>query len=395
LSKVQLETTRLRKYQPADGPVLDFDDSMPLETRVESLPIAVEAGGHELAHDIRLLAGRHWAKLVKPLAASAPQQFITRYPIHVPDAFDPADAPTCAHIEAWSSFAAVAGRRIDGIKLYRYLKHGAPHRASDGIAALVGLESQADALAERFITWFERLIHQPPADEPAAWLPDRLEYRFACAAPEAAGEKVFVADEYSQGHLDWYNFEMDPARRALGEPAAMPAPPSTTAVSGQAPSRATRGCPVTPDSPVSPLLDLGQQLRTQLHLEAHAHVELPHAAVTATRHAHHASGNHGAVLAAEALEAGIADVKLCGIRLNVAQTGPAARRGFTRVAGQEPGEGSKELFHGGEAGVAVARGGTGEPGVEAARHAGNAGRDDVGIGADGAQKQLQRGGVER
>jgi hypothetical protein len=47
----------------------------------------------------------------------------------------------------------------------------------------------------------------------------------ACAAPEAAGEKVFVADEYSQGHLDWYNFEMDPARRALGEPAAMPAPP--------------------------------------------------------------------------------------------------------------------------------------------------------------------------
>jgi hypothetical protein len=55
-----------------------------------------------------------------------------------------------------------------------------------------------------------------------AWLPSRLEYQFACSAPENSGEetpgeKVFSAQEYYHGHLDWYNFSIDRGTTTLGE----------------------------------------------------------------------------------------------------------------------------------------------------------------------------------
>src|SRR5438552_2043929 len=42
LTRVRLETTPLRKYQAADGPVEPFDDSVPLEARVERMPVPME-----------------------------------------------------------------------------------------------------------------------------------------------------------------------------------------------------------------------------------------------------------------------------------------------------------------------------------------------------------------
>jgi hypothetical protein len=241
LARVRLETTPIRTYQPAAGQAEPFDDSVPLETRVERMPLHVTTADHETALDIRLLAGRHWIKLVTPLAAAAAAQFIAAYPIHDPDPLLVADAPTVAHPEAWSTFAAIATRRMDGLKLYEYLVAGGGNRASDGIAALTGLEAQADALADRFVRWFERLITQPPANP--AWLPDRLEYQFAVSSPHATDEKVFIADEYFQGHLDWYNFDIDQTRGPLGTTGPMP--PEVTTLT-MLPTRATfNGMPNT------------------------------------------------------------------------------------------------------------------------------------------------------
>lgn len=226
LAKVRIETTRLRKYQAAGGEVEAFNDAIPLEARVEQMPIAFAQGGHEIALDIRSLMGRQWLKLIRPLAPAARDQFIARYPIHTPDPLQAADAPTCAHAEAWSNFAAAAGRCMDGAKLYFYLKESAANHASDDIAALAGLETQTDALAERFVRWFEELFYQPA--ETSAWIPERLEYQFACSAPERQGEKVLVAEEYFHGHLDWYNFDIDRSRTALGEPAENLEPPAAS-----------------------------------------------------------------------------------------------------------------------------------------------------------------------
>ena len=50
---------------------------------------------------------------------------------------------------------------------------------------------------------------QPPPSGDDAWIPEWLEYQFAASAPVPGGEKVYVADEYYQGRLDWYSLDVD------------------------------------------------------------------------------------------------------------------------------------------------------------------------------------------
>lgn len=224
--KARVETTRIEKYKPANGPVEPFDDTIPLEAHVERMAIPLEQAGVDVSLDIRLLMGRYWLKLVKPLAAAAEGQYIAAYPVHLPDVTNAADAPIVAHPEAWSNFAAASGRAMDGAKFYAHLSDPA-HHAADGIAALAGLEAKADQLAQRFVAWFQKLFYEPATNP--AWLPDRLEYQFEMSSQQKQGEKVLVADQYYQGHLDWYNFDIDPNAKALGEPAQAPnAPVATT-----------------------------------------------------------------------------------------------------------------------------------------------------------------------
>jgi len=115
---------------------------------------------------------------------------------------------------------------MDGAKLYQHLLASASNHASDGIAALTGKDAQVDPIAKRFVAWFQRLFYQPaPGQTDSSWLPDRLEYQFAASAPLAAGEKVIVAEQYSEGHLDWFNFDVDAARKVLGKPSQPPPKP--------------------------------------------------------------------------------------------------------------------------------------------------------------------------
>jgi hypothetical protein len=143
---------------------------------------------------------------------------IAAYPIYAPNPTNQNDAMYCAHPGGWSSFAAAAGRRMDGAKLYFHLKASASNHAWDGIPALNPHQAAVDALAARFVAWFEQLIYQPAVE--SAWLSDRLEYQFACSAPGAEAEKVLVAEQYYHGHLDWYSVDHDAESTLLGDPAA-------------------------------------------------------------------------------------------------------------------------------------------------------------------------------
>ncbi len=214
-SKVRLETTKFSKYQSANGPVEEFDEGIPLEHRVEQMPIPLVQKGYEVSLDIRLVAGRHWLKMITPLAAGAPNEFIENYPIHAPDPLLVNNALACAHPEAWSNFAAavVGNRRMDGVKLYLHISEGS--NAADGISTLAGQEAAANELGEKFVKWFDKLFYQPTKS--SAWLPDRLEYQFSISAPQKQAEKVLVAEEYFQGHLDWYNLDIDQSRNSLSE----------------------------------------------------------------------------------------------------------------------------------------------------------------------------------
>ena len=215
-AKVQLFTTRLRTYRAAGGKTLPFDESLPLEARVERRAVPLVLDGHSMSLDIRLLLGRQWLKMTAAIADYT-DAFIQRYPFRMPDPTRPDDAYACAHPETWQFYAAIAGRRMDGGALYLYLTGAAGRHAWDGIPSILSIhQGDIDAAAKAFIQWFTTTFTQPPSQDEDAWVSDRLEYQFACAAPEGATETVFDAEEYYQGRLDWYNLDVDRSRRTLG-----------------------------------------------------------------------------------------------------------------------------------------------------------------------------------
>jgi hypothetical protein len=223
-TKLQVDTTRLTKYRPAALAARAFKYDVPLETMVEQRHVP-------LTLDLRLVLGRRWLALIADVGNYA-QAYIDAYPITAPNPADPADAGRCATADVWQTYAAVAGRAMDGGALYTYLTSGANRHAYDNVAGVQQPDQgPLDDRATRFLAWFNRLFLQPPQNSDDAWLPERLEYQFAASAPIANGEKVYVADEFAQARLDWYSVDLSagaapldpvPGSEVTGLPPATP-----------------------------------------------------------------------------------------------------------------------------------------------------------------------------
>ncbi len=216
-AKLQIDTTTLTKYQPDAQAVQPFEQNVPLEAKVERRPLPFFSNKRAVSLDIRLLMGRYWLKLIAGVGSYA-QAYITApaYAITAPDPTQAAEADRCASPEVWQVYSALAGRAMDGGALYLYLKADPSHHAYDGIAVAFADQHAIDACAVKFLAWFERQFYQPPASGDDAWIPSNLEYQFSASAPVATGEKVYVADEYYQGRLDWYSVDLDGSQTALG-----------------------------------------------------------------------------------------------------------------------------------------------------------------------------------
>jgi hypothetical protein len=215
-AKLLMQTTRLTKYQPARGPVELFDPTIPLETKVERRAIPLHRQGRILSLDLRLVMARQWLALIASLPNDYRNAYIKAYPIATPNPSKPGDVDVCSHPEAWDTFQAFAGRAMDGGAFYEYLVADASHNPWDGVVGIdngdhLGLQDRAT----RFLGWAQRWIAQPQGAD-NAWIPERLEYQFATSAPMPDGtEKVYVADEYYSGRLDWYSLDEDAGVRAL------------------------------------------------------------------------------------------------------------------------------------------------------------------------------------
>jgi hypothetical protein len=247
-AKLRMATTKLGKYQPDSHAAEAFDETTPLEAKVEKRPLSLTRQGRDISLDLRLVMGRHWLKMIAPLGAAARTEFVNHYAIHQPNPADAKDAAYCAHPDAWSAFRAVSGRRMDGGKLYLHLLN-AGATASDNLPALAALKPQIDPLGVKFLQWVRRLFYLP--DGPDAWIADRLEYQFSCSAPsiptaDAPEETVLAAEEYYHGHLDWYNFTIDRNTAKLGDVVPAPRAPPKPLVTTTLPTAVTfNGMPNT------------------------------------------------------------------------------------------------------------------------------------------------------
>lgn len=222
-AKLRMGVTRLTRFQAGTGPVGPLDATLPLEAHVERRPLIAQIGAQRVSLDVRLVLGRRWLKWLAPIGGYA-QAFIDRYSIRDPSPADREAAPVCAHPEVWQQFKAVAGRAMDGYQLYRHLKSGAGRHPYDQISVADADKPALDTAGTRFVTWCDDFMQLPDEAEGDAWQPPRMEYRFACAAPTATADKVYVADEYYNGHLDWHSVDIDPSVQGFDAGQSSPDP---------------------------------------------------------------------------------------------------------------------------------------------------------------------------
>jgi hypothetical protein len=216
-AKLLMQKTRLTKYQPAGGKPELFDSATPLETKVERRPIPLHRQGRILSLDLRLVMARQWFSLIAKLPRDYRSNYITAYPIAKPDPTQKSNVDVCSHPEAFDTFQAVATRAMDGGAFYEFLSSDPSHKPFDGVAAINPLD-HGDLIkaGQKFLAWAARFLTQPLVDD-NAWVPEKLEYQFAASAPMPGGtEKVYVAEEYYAGRLDWYSLDEDEGIAALG-----------------------------------------------------------------------------------------------------------------------------------------------------------------------------------
>ncbi len=216
-AKVLLATTRLTKYRPATGPAQLFDSSTPLEAKVERRPVPMKRQGRVISLDLRLVMARQWFALIADVADYR-VAFRKVYPIAVPGPTQSQNVDVCSHPESWDTFQALAGRSMDGGALLEYLLADPSHHPWDGVVGInPGDHPALTDRAQRFLSWAARFLAQPSSTGDDAWVPDHLDYQFAASAPLADGsEKVYVADDYSSGRLDWYSLDLDEGIATLG-----------------------------------------------------------------------------------------------------------------------------------------------------------------------------------
>jgi len=114
---------------------------------------------------------------------------------------------------------------VDGAELYFDLKSKKLPHYYDLADFPLGVDrNKLDNAEKTFMAWFEDLFYQPENPINDAWEPAQLEYQFAISTTANGGEKVMHAEEYYQGHLDWYNLDISKETATLGVvPGAPPA----------------------------------------------------------------------------------------------------------------------------------------------------------------------------
>ncbi|MFY4727692.1 hypothetical protein [Nitrospira sp. BLG_2] len=188
-----------------------YDPSMPLETLVEretilpandqtaKLRFAAESGQQFL----RMLDQMREAQAISRDYRDA---FVRKYPMSrlTPEQRATLDSDSLAFIDL------MAARVPDGRLLhtaFRVTNAGVIVIAPDLHVAPGDLADVREA-ARLWLIWFDTLFSEPEKEN-TAWLPERMEYAFSVGTRFSDGEVPLTAEEYCEGHLDWYAFDVN------------------------------------------------------------------------------------------------------------------------------------------------------------------------------------------
>lgn len=210
--------------------IRDYDDGIPVEARIERETLRTNLG---LAVEI---ARNAWKMMDAGLKAHK-QQLLLKYPLSF--------APEDNDYPGTQLNEAAVGRWWNGFDMHKDMINASSVPGStlfekwvDDEATFSAAEKLAfKAMRSKLIAWYNRVYSEPPAAAEDAWKPSQLEYGFSLATPPAH-QTVLWADEYYQGHLDWYSFDLERNRHVLkpGESVPPVLPPESGTLSTFIPS---------------------------------------------------------------------------------------------------------------------------------------------------------------
>ena len=191
-----------------------YDSSMPLETLVEREAIRPATDQTSQSEKLRLAAeaGQQFLRMLdrmreaETISHDYRAAFIRQYP------FPRLTAEQRAKLDSDSlSFIDVMASRVpDGRQL-----HTAFNLTSAGVIVIApelqiapGDLADVREAARLWLTWFDTLFSEPEKENPT-WLPERMEYAFSVGTRFSEGECPLTAQEYFEGHLDWYAFDVN------------------------------------------------------------------------------------------------------------------------------------------------------------------------------------------
>lgn len=230
LAKVQMETTKITKFQNQDNPSEAYTDDIPLETRVERVPVQFNLKQ-------RAQIGQHWMKLLKQFGdeynatgvgvaydhSTAKSIFVGLYPFEIPEIdMDGDDDNTIiaksrllANRKAHRFLSTMQGRTPDGVRWYgELMETGAaviPASVTDHDSYETDHATMFLEAATAFQEWYDELYSQPSSDTDNSWNASKMEYNFGCSLPNKGTDEntILRAEEYYQGRVDWYAFNSD------------------------------------------------------------------------------------------------------------------------------------------------------------------------------------------
>lgn len=225
-SVVEVELAPLERYRAGSVTQDIAGSDLPLEARVEALPLA----GRVLDLRHRIDAGQHFLRLLRLAGAeAAADAYRKQFPL-----------PDMVQTDAPLVMAGIARRVPDGRALADTLLRA--RGAATSLTLLPPLPAVDRALEKfvinagnRFLSWWQSRHLGEEIGAGTAWQPSRLEHDFAVSARLSDGPVVLRAAGYDGERLDWSDFDLSGGD--LGMPAAG-ATPSRRLTRRTLPSRA-------------------------------------------------------------------------------------------------------------------------------------------------------------
>ena len=213
--RVDMETVPINRYSLRKGTAQSYDGTIPIEAIVEREMVDFDL---TLSQEM----GRHWEKLVRRHMGTTPvfstsdiQAVVDGYKANVLLQYV-LPTPAASYPEIYGdqallgTYAAIGnGRMLNGGALHKLLNTGTLPE-SLLISPPVGVIPRLALAKSDFMAWFSKVYNQPVTAADDAWAPSQLEYQAQFSAPRTPGSRtVLTADEYAQGRMDWYSFDIE------------------------------------------------------------------------------------------------------------------------------------------------------------------------------------------